>query len=109
FLSGEACLNQHHTYANDLVACWEAGVAAFKRWKGRGSEGPTPATSLTGAQQQQQQRRRRQQQEMLFNLARARRRSSGATAATAAAAGVLSPGRVVPLELASSSSSEEKM
>ncbi|CAB1098565.1 unnamed protein product [Ectocarpus sp. CCAP 1310/34] len=109
FFRGEACLNQHHTYANDLAACWEAGLAAFKRWRGRGSEAPTPATSLTGAQQQQQQRRRRQQQEMLFDLARARRRSSGASAATAAAAGVLSPGRVVPLELAPSSSSEEKM
>ncbi|CAM9324859.1 unnamed protein product, partial [Ectocarpus sp. 4 AP-2014] len=112
FLRGEACLNQHHTYANDLAACWEAGLAAFKRWRGRRSEAPTPATSLTDAQQQQQQqRRRRHQQEMLFDLARARRRSSGASAATAAAAaadGVLSPGRVVPLELASSSSSEEK-
>lgn len=46
---------------------------------------------------------------MLYDLARARRRSSGSSAATAASAGVLSPGRVVPLELASSSSSEEKV
>ncbi|CAN0145196.1 unnamed protein product, partial [Ectocarpus fasciculatus] len=28
FLSGGACLNQHHAYGNDVAVCWEAGLAA---------------------------------------------------------------------------------